>query len=1744
MKHRVFLIATALCAAVICLHAAGNGTPSDQDPKASASAADANRELTPAEREELAARAFLEMMKMSEDRMESMEILIEGKITDDKGNPLSDVSANVEYERPKAFILTDASNSESKRLDTTVGPEFSFKEKGYLGVEIYFSKDGYAPRTLRYSANVFPFEEKDDGDSDNLIRQFLHVVMKKLPPPAVLRGCSESRMTYIPADNARTVCDLSKITRNDAIRMKSIPLRAKPDAKRWLEFDLKRDEKGEIVPGEVTLGPADSGIRAPAEFILRLHSDDPEDGFLMTDQITVRKDMDYNFRWECSEAPEGAYPVQELVFPYKKESVNGRDNKVICAYVKIGGHYGKLVMYYPAVDTRRNQQREIEVERYRIELKLELNVEPGAKSLVSYTIRSPEEVARRKEALEKQAAQLFAEPEGLLRIPLNDKVTLALAKVEAGRLSPDILTEDYYLGQYEVTQEQWKAVMGTDPSRFKGDKLPVEQVGWHDAMKFCAKLNESGKAPEGYRFSLPTEIQWEYAARGGKKRLGSDAKYSGARFGLGDVAWYYENSGDKPLRERALRDRQEEQKKNNCTTHPAGQKAPNELGICDMTGNVFEWCLDDATGDVQDLKAEFTRDDDNSDAPRSYRGGCWNSVSDDCQIKNRNAASPSDKKDTIGFRVALVPEKYAIESARFKLGPNAFLDMVRVEPGKFPMGEGDQKHEVTISAPYWIGQYEVTRAQWQEIMGTERDYLRDGRPVSNVSWDDVQDYCRLLNETVKAPDGYEFTLPTEAQWEYAARGGARSKGYKYSGSDKPEDVAWCSKTEHYGVQYAGQKAPNELWLYDMSGNVMEWCADAYQADISQNTDGDTPVETGDKRVARGGCHNGDAALCAVSARQGESPAKQYASIGFRLVAVPVRKKPAPTKQPATDVPAENIPATVTVELADGVPLTMKKVSAAGARFRMGEGYNSKAVAHFVSFKKDYYIGQYEVTQAQWNALMEANPSGFKGDDLPVEKVLWDEVMEFCKKLNESGKAPAGWIFTLPTEAQWEFAAKGGKDSKGYKFSGGDDLEDVAWYNDNSGDVSLKGMKRGRDYDILRGKNNLRPHPVGTKKPNELGLYDMNGNVKEMCLDSMDFNNTGYSDGDVAVPESRKTMKNTCVIRDIGFLGGAEMGFNTDRTYTYTGGSSGNRSAIHGFRLALVRAPEKTDDDSDDDDSDDGDPNVMKVELPGGVPLKLVKVEAAGAEFSMKTRFETSDYESEHPMRFRNDYYIGKYEITQEQWKAVMGTNPAYNQGDRYPVEKVPWDDVLEFCAKLNAAGKAPDGWKFTLPTEAQWQYAARGGAKSKGYKYSGSDDPDEVAWYYDKSDNPKRSARNWEMEDLERYKLNTHPVGRKKPNELGLYDMSGNVYELVLDSYHNNISDHIDGDAPETGEMNVIRLGGCFATGSLLITPSHRSGAGPYNGYFMDGFRIALVKKPVFASSPADSPIGTAPGANPSGQADESGSLTVTVDGYLSFEFVKVPAAGRTITMKLRPQSEREKKSHTFYFHSDYYIGKYEVTQAQWKAFSRNSSKDKGDDLPVDNVSWDDATAFCKLLNETGKAPEGWEFALPTEAQWEYAARGGAKSKGYVFSGGNDPDEVGWFLDNSGGKTHPVGQKKPNELGIYDMTGNVWEWCADMYEGNYIKNTNGDMAPPKRENAQLVYRGGGRGYEPWFCVVSNRCAFPSYYKLDRFGLRLALVRKRAELQKLAAEAPDQVNGDDDEDDYDSDEEEEEEEEEE
>ncbi|MBI3755375.1 MAG: formylglycine-generating enzyme family protein, partial [Deltaproteobacteria bacterium] len=159
----------------------------------------------------------------------------------------------------------------------------------------------------------------------------------------------------------------------------------------------------------------------------------------------------------------------------------------------------------------------------------------------------------------------------------------------------------------------------------------------------------------------------------------------------------------------------------------------------------------------------------------------------------------------------------------------------------------------------------------------------------------------------------------------------------------------------------------------------------------------------------------------------------------------------------------------------------------------------------------------------------------------------------------------------------------------------------------------------------------------------------------------------------------------------------------------------------------------------------------------------------------------------------------------------------------------------------------------------------------------------------------------------------------------------------------------------------------------------------------------------------------------------------------------------------------------------DLYMGKYEVTQIQWKAIMGDNPsqfKDCGDNCPVENVSWSDIQEYLtKLNNKTGK-----KYRLPTEAEWEYAARSGGKNEKY--SGGNAPDSVAWYGSNSGSKTHPVGQKQPNRLGIYDMTGNVWEWVQDRYDGNYYKNSPKNNPKGSDSESYRVLRGGSWGSLP------------------------------------------------------------------
>jgi len=216
-----------------------------------------------------------------------------------------------------------------------------------------------------------------------------------------------------------------------------------------------------------------------------------------------------------------------------------------------------------------------------------------------------------------------------------------------------------------------------------------------------------------------------------------------------------------------------------------------------------------------------------------------------------------------------------------------------------------------------------------------------------------------------------------------------------------------------------------------------------------------------------------------------------------------------------------------------------------------------------------------------------------------------------------------------------------------------------------------------------------------------------------------------------------------------------------------------------------------------------------------------------------------------------------------------------------------------------------------------------------------------------------------------------------------------------------------------------------------------------------------------------------------------------------------VPVEGGTFMMGATAEQgddawDNEKPAHQVTV-SSFSIGKYEVTQEEWEAvMGENPSAFKGDKNPVENVSWDDCQKFISKLNElTGK-----QFRLPTEAEWEFAARGGNKRlENTKYAGGADIDAVAWYEGNSGSTTHPVGEKSPNALGLYDMSGNVWEWCEDYY-GPYDSSTQKDPKGPA-SGSYRVKRGGSWYHLARYCLVSYRDSYNPSIRGINYGFRLA-----------------------------------------
>ena len=744
----------------------------------------------------------------------------------------------------------------------------------------------------------------------------------------------------------------------------------------------------------------------------------------------------------------------------------------------------------------------------------------------------------------------------------------------------------------------------------------------------------------------------------------------------------------------------------------------------------------------------------------------------------------------------------------------------------------------------------------------------------------------------------------------------------------------------------------------------------------------------------------------------------------------------------TEVPS-NPPGTFTV---NGVTFTMIEVE--------GNGNNIS----------DYYIGETEVTQALWQAVMGTNPSEFSGNpQRPVEQVSWNKCQEFITKLNEL----TGKTFRLPTDAEWLYAAKGGNKSKGYTYSGSNNVTDVAWYVGNC----------------------TQTQNVKTKSPNELGIYDMSGNVAEWTSDivTVNFNNNEYHH----------------------FRGGA---YTLDKEYckvtyySYTFPTTATQDI--GFRLCLSTI------------INPGQPEEPTIpEAPANL------VATATGQTTISLTWDAVPNATSYKVYSNGNVVVSGFAQTTY---IVKNLTP----GIQYCYEVKAVNEAGESEASESAcATTESEPVTPTVPAAPANLVATATGQTTISLTWNAVQNATSYNVYNGETVVvPGLTVTSYTVEGLTagtEYCYNVTAV-----NEIGESEHSAEACATTL----------AVPTAP-AAPTNLVAT----ATGqtTISLTWDAVQNATSYNVY--NGETVVVSGLTVTSYTVEGLTAGTeycykVTAVNEVGESEASTEAcattefppivveTITVNG-VSFNMIQVEGGTFTMGSVYNPYDgitdyADEEPAHSVTL-TTYSIGETEVTQELWKAVMGSDSPAswgeymKKDDYypqrPAEFMTWGDCQTssigdcqtFISKLNElTGK-----NFRLPTEAEWEYAARGGNRSKGYMYSGSNNIDEVAWYsgnlVDVSGKtKTHDVKTKKANELGIYDMSGNVLEWCNDWYDDDYYGNSPGEnpQGPDQAETStkHRVSRGGGWGHEAEFCRVAKRFSLEQDKCGSNYGFRLCL----------------------------------------
>ncbi len=891
---------------------------------------------------------------------------------------------------------------------------------------------------------------------------------------------------------------------------------------------------------------------------------------------------------------------------------------------------------------------------------------------------------------------------------------------------------------------------------------------------------------------------------------------------------------------------------------------------------------------------------------------------------------PVEKTNSIGMKLVLIPP------GEFLMGSTAeeqarFLE--DAQAGGEPWILTEKQHRVRITRPFYLGKHEVTRGQFRQFVketGYRTEAEQDGKggsgsvdgewvwvqdprfvwntdpgfeqtddhPVVNVSWNDATAFCQWLSDK----EGADYLLPNETQWEYGCRAGTTTSWHCGDTDTALEEYAWYSANSGGKTHPVGQLKPNGFGLYDMLGNVREWCVDEsatdYRAPSPPNDPSGPPTPS--YSLHRGGGWHCSAGHCRSAIRLNDSPGNRSHKRGFRVIREIEGKADRRTQQsdasqapraaeapPLAAAPFNSTEAKqyqrewaaylgVPVETTNSIGMklilippgefdmgsTQEEIDqflSADENRELGEVYTNtiraEAPRHRVRITRPFYLGTYEVTQAEYQRVMGVNPSGLKagGKDAPVEQVSWSDALEFCRNLSDlSEEMAAGREYRLPTDAEWEYACRAGTVSAWHCGDSNTTLQEYAWFNVNAGGTT---------------------HPVGRLKPNAWGLYDMHGNVWELCADwySADYyaqsppnDPRGPSEGSFRVhrggtwqnPERDcRSAHRNCDPPDVRY---PNLGF---RVVCEIEAAPERRTALPATlpETTVPAAPNAPFDEARAKAHQKAwaDYLGVPVEITNSIDMKLVLVPPG--EFDMGSTQEEIDQLSaeagellkkaesdtdrqywhaclgrlphegpRHRVEITEPFYLGMYEVTGTEYEQVMGTDPSLFRaaGGAGPVGHVFWSEAQAFCRTLSelpqekAAGRV-----YHLPTEAQWEYACRAGTTTR--YFFGNDEPllGDYAW--------SRLNAGGTM----------HPVGHKRPNAWGLYDMLGNMREMCADPYgpqYYEQSPHKDPSGPPSGAGRAAR-GGCVFDVLHMLRSAARHACNEDDRYGNRGFRAAMT---------------------------------------------------------------------------------------------------------------------------------------------------------------------------------------------------------------------------------------------------------------------------------------------------------------